>query len=96
MEQQYLSLKGSLIVNKELFSDNYVENLKKVISNSLDLIEAMRESDYEGLNILMRIEDMQEIVDYCNELGIMDKIILHDDTDKSILDKKDLVIYQEI
>jgi len=83
-------------VNKELFSDNYVENLKKVISNSLDLIEAMRESDYEGLNILMRIEDMQEIVDYCNELGIMDKIILHDDTDKSILDKKDLVIYQEI
>jgi len=82
-------------VNKEIFSENYVENLKKILSGSIDLIETMREVDYEGLHILMKIEDMQEIADYCNEIGIMDKIILHDETDKSILDKKGLVIFDE-
>jgi len=56
----------------------------------------MRETDYEGLHILIRIEDMQEITDYCKGLGIMDKIILHDESDKDrIISEKGIFLCEQ-
>lgn len=77
----------------DTFSSNHLENLKKVLSNVVDFVEEMRESDCEGIHVLIKIEDMQELTSYCKELGIMDKVILHDESDRDrILKEKGLVL----
>ena len=80
---------------KDTFTGDYLTDLKKILKKSVNLCDSIRGTDIKGIHIALAIEDMQEIVDYCNELDIMDVIILHDETDKKYLKDSGIVLVND-
>ena len=72
----------------EIFNDVYLSNVKKVLKKGQSYIKSL--SKENSVHVIIRIEDMKELINYCNELGIMDKIVLRD------IEDKDRIIETEI
>ncbi len=62
---------------EEVFDGDYINNLKL-------LLNRLKESDFKDItkanriHIMVVIERMKEVSDYCKDLGIEDRIVLHD------------------
>jgi hypothetical protein len=66
--------------NKKVFGEDYIKNLKEMLQDAVHLVKSF-EGD-EGIHVVITIEKMQEISDYCKNLGISDKVFFHDIEDK--------------
>ena len=65
---------------QEYFDECYLNNVKKLLKRAQSFIKGLDKET--SINVLIRIEDMQAVVDYCEELGIMNKVTLRDIADK--------------
>ena len=67
------------MVATNIFGKDCIHNIKMLLKEAAPLLD---EFERDKINVLVPIEDMQEIYDYCKNLGIADIVSLHDIEDK--------------
>lgn len=73
---------------QEILDGTYLENVKTILKEAAPFIREL--DDGGSVHVLIKIEDMQAIVDHCEELGIMHKVVLRDVSDKDSILKNEV------